>query len=142
MRRFTPLLPLALILIPSALPAADLPDEARLRTMTARYAPVEIGADVASLPESERRALVKMIEAARVLDGLYLRQVWAGNEALLLQLLDDRSPLGQARLHAFLLDKGPWSSLDRGAPFVPGVRTLGVDLRWPDQYLRASPAGS
>jgi len=22
------------------------------------------------------------------------------------------------RLHAFLVDKGPWSSLDRGAPFV------------------------
>jgi hypothetical protein len=62
-----------------------------------------------------------MIEAARVLDGLYLRQVWGGNEALLLELMADRSPLGQARLHAFLLDKGPWSSLDRGAPFVPGV---------------------
>jgi hypothetical protein len=64
---------------------------------------------------------VKMIEAARVFDGLYLRQVWAGNEALLLELLADRSPLGQARLHAFLLDKGPWSSLDHGAPLLPGV---------------------
>ncbi len=100
---------------------ADVPDEARLRAMTARFAPVDIGADVSALPESERRALVKMIEAARVLDGLYLRQVWGGNEALLLDLLADRSPLGQARLHAFLLDKGPWSSLDHGAPFLPGV---------------------
>jgi hypothetical protein len=102
-------------------PVADLPDEARLRAMTARFAPVAIGAEVAGLPASERRALVKMIEAARVLDGLYLRQVWAGNEALLLELVADRSPLGQARLHAFLVNKGPWSQLDQQAPFVPGV---------------------
>jgi hypothetical protein len=122
MRRFSCLLfLLAAGIAATPLPAADLPDEARLRAMTARFAPVDIGADVSSLPESERLALAKMVEAARVLDALYLRQVWAGNEALLLQLLEDRTPLGRARLHAFLVDKGPWSSLDQNAPFVPGV---------------------
>ena len=55
------------------------------------------------------------------MDALFLRQVWAGNEALLLELLDDRSPLGQVRLRAFLLDKGPWSRLDHDEAFVPGV---------------------
>lgn len=119
-------LPALLFLLALATPLArgadvPVPDEARLRAMTARFAPVNIGADVSGLPESERRALVKMIEAARVLDGLYLRQVWAGNEALLLDLLADRSGLGQARLHAFLVDKGPWSRLDHDAPFLPGV---------------------
>jgi hypothetical protein len=89
--------------------------------MTARFAPVDIGADVSALPEGERRALVRMIEAARVLDAIFLRQVWAGNEPLLLELLEDRSPLGEARLSAFLLDKGPWSRLDHDAPFLPGA---------------------
>jgi hypothetical protein len=122
MRRFSFLLfLLAAGIAATPLPAADVPDEARLSAMTARFAPVDIGADVSSLPQTERQALGKMIEAARVLDGLYLRQVWGGNEALLLQLLEDGTPLGHARLHAFLVDKGPWSSLDRGAPFVPGV---------------------
>jgi hypothetical protein len=120
MRRLPGLL-LLFLAVPAAPADAPVPDEARLRAMTARFAPVEIGADVSALPDTERRALVKMIEAARVFDGLYLRQVWAGNEALLLGLLADRSPLGEARLHAFLLDKGPWSSLDHGAPFLPGV---------------------
>ena len=100
---------------------APVPDEARLRAMTARFAPVAIGADISALPEAERRALAKTIEAARLVDAIFLRQVWAGNESLLLELLGDRSPLGQARLHAFLLDKGPWSRLDLDAPFVPGV---------------------
>jgi hypothetical protein len=122
MRRLPALLFLLALPAPVARGAdAPVPDEARLRAMTARFVPVEIGADVSALPESERRALVKMIEAARVLDGLYLRQVWAGNEALLLELLADRSGVGEARLHAFLVDKGPWSRLDHDAPFVPGV---------------------
>jgi hypothetical protein len=101
--------------------AAPPPDEARLRAMTARFASVDIGADVSALPEGERRALAKMIEAARVMDAIFLRQVWAGNEPLLLELLDDASPLGRERLSALLLDKGPWSRLDHDAPFVPGV---------------------
>jgi hypothetical protein len=123
-RRFARLaLPVLLLITAAAVgPAAEpVPDEARLRAMTARFAPVDIGADLQALPESERQALAKMVEAARVVDAIFLRQVWAGNEALLLELLDDPSPLGRERLSAFLLDKGPWSRLDHDAPFVPGV---------------------
>jgi hypothetical protein len=105
----------------SATPAPATPDEAALRRMAARFAPVELGADVSGLPAGERQALVKLIEAARVVDALFLRQVWAGNEPLLLELLSDPSPLGRARLHAFLLDKGPWSRLDHDRPTLPGV---------------------
>jgi hypothetical protein len=97
------------------------PDAEQLAAMAARFAPVEIGADVSALPEKERAVLARLIEASRILDGLFLRQVWAGNEALLLQLLGDDSPLGQARLRYFILNKGPWSRLDDDAPFVPGV---------------------
>lgn len=92
-----------------------------LQAMAARFAPADIGADLARLPESERTALRHLIEAARVVDGLFLRQVHAGNPALLLQLQGDRTPDGQARLRYFLLNKGPWSRLDAAAPFVPGV---------------------
>ncbi len=98
-----------------------IPDEAALRAATARFAPVDLGADLSALPENERRALAKTIEASRVMDALFLRQVWAGNEPLLLELLGDDSGLGQARVHAFVLNKGPWSRLDHDAAFVPGV---------------------
>jgi len=100
---------------------ATLPDAARLTAMAARFAPVDIGADVARLPAGERRALDKIVEAARLMDPLFLRQVWAGNESLLLELLEDESPLGRARLRYFLINKGPWSRLDEEAPFIPGV---------------------
>jgi hypothetical protein len=100
---------------------AALPDAARLEAMASRFARVEVGADLSRLPDNERRALAKIVEAARVMDALYLRQVWAGNEAVLLDLVKDRTPLGQARLHYFLVNKGPWSRLDHDAPFIPGV---------------------
>jgi len=98
-----------------------MPTEQQLQEMIARFAPVEIGADVSALPPAETAALAKMVEAARLMDGLFLEQVWAGNPALLVQLAADRTPLGQARLHYFLINKGPWSRLDHDAPFIPGV---------------------
>ncbi len=100
---------------------APLPDLARLEAMTARFAPADLGADLKGLPAGERQALAKLIQAARVIDAIYLRQVWAGNEALLLELLEDQSPIGRARLRYFMIDKGPWSRLDHDAPFLPGV---------------------
>src|SRR5687767_8070226 len=70
-------------------PAGPLPDAAQLTTMAARFAPVSIAADVSKLPPAERQALARLVEAARIMDPLFLRQSWAGNEAVLLQLLGD-----------------------------------------------------
>ncbi len=97
------------------------PEAAQLRTMAARLQPVDIEVDLTALPASERQALASLVRAARVVDALHLRQVWAGNEALLLKLLEDKTLLGEARLDYFLINKGPWSSLDDQAPFVTGV---------------------
>ena len=55
------------------------------------------------------------------MDALFLRQVWAGNPALLIDLQRDKTPLGRARLHAFMQNKGPWLRLDRTRPFLPGI---------------------
>jgi hypothetical protein len=89
-----------------------------------RFAPVDISADLATLPVTERRALAELVAAARLIDGLFLEQVWAGNAALLLQLAGDRTPEGQALLHYFRLNKGPWSRLDHDEVFTPA--RLGV----------------
>ena len=104
--------------------AAPPPSTSELRTMTARFAPADIGADVSTLPAAERSALEKMVQAARLMDALFLRQAWAGNDALLQELARaglTNSPDAAARLHYFLINKGPWSRLDHDRPFIPGV---------------------
>jgi hypothetical protein len=107
---------------PGASRAADvLRDPRALVALCARLVPIDVRADVSKLPPSERAALIKILEAAKLMDPLYLRQVWAGNEVLVLDLPEDRTPLGQARWHAFLQNKGPWSRLADEQPFLPGV---------------------
>ena len=99
-----------------------MPDAAEIRKMAERFAPVEISADISHLPVQEREALARLVKAARIMDAIFLRQVWAGNETMLLDLVrQSDSPVGKARLHYFLLNKGPWSRLDNDLPFIPGT---------------------
>jgi len=89
--------------------------------MIARFAPVELHADASKLSPGDQKALAKLLDAARVIDDIFLDQVWSGNVALRAKLAKDTSPLGKARLHYFDLNKGPWSELDDHAAFIPGV---------------------
>jgi hypothetical protein len=98
-----------------------VPDTSTLVRMTARFAPTEIGADLSKLSVADRRVVAKLVEAAKIVDALFLRQVWSGNEAMLVDLARDDSPAGRARLHYFLINKGPWSRLDHNQPFIPGA---------------------
>jgi hypothetical protein len=112
--------------------AEPVPSTRDVATMASRFAPSDIRADVASLPENERRALGKLVDAARLMDSLFLRQVWAGNDAMLQELSHDalsRSRTASAaaladanaRLHYFLINKGPWSRLDHYRVFIQGA---------------------
>src|SRR4051812_11897860 len=112
--------------------AEPVPSTSDVAAMASRFAPSDIRADVTSLPENERRALGKLVDAARLMDSLFLRQVWAGNDAMLQELSHDalsRSRTASAaavadanaRLHYFLINKGPWSRLDHNRVFIQGA---------------------
>lgn len=96
-------------------------DGAALAAVSARLRPVELAVDLSKLPPREQKALAKLVRAARLMDALFMRQVWAGSEGRLHELARDASPLGRTRLHALLQNKGPWLRLDDERPFLPGV---------------------
>jgi len=98
-------------------PANDSSLAAKIR----RFAPTDITADTANLSDNDRKALDKLIEAAKLLDSLFLRQVWSGNDELRKKLEADTSPDGRERLHYFMINKGPWSRLDKNEPFIDGI---------------------
>jgi hypothetical protein len=106
---------------PALFLAMTIPGLPELQHMIARFAPVEIRADVSGLSSGDRQALTKLIEAARLVDDIFLTQLWSGNQTLYSRLKQDTSPLGKARLNYFWLNKGPWSDLDDYAAFIPGV---------------------
>jgi len=105
---------------PASTPTAD-PVASALEQKNARFAPTDLSADLSALPPNELEALAHLVKAAQVMDALFLEQVWSGNESTLYSLIKDESPAGRARLHGFLLNKGPWARLDHNEVFVPGV---------------------
>jgi hypothetical protein len=98
-------------------PAGD----AALAKKISRFAPTALTADISRLSAADRKALKKIIEAAKLLDPLFLRQVWSGNDELHKKLEADQSVIGRQRLHYFLINDGPWSRLDNNEPFIEGV---------------------
>jgi len=87
----------------------------------ARFAPTVLTADTAKLAPKDRQALSKIIEAAKLLDPLFLRQVWSGNAPLEAKLRADATAIGRQRLHYFYINDGPWSRIDNNEPFIEGV---------------------
>ncbi len=106
--------------MPLTVSAADA-SLAELQQMTARFAPVQLRVDTSKLSSGDRAALIKLIEAGRIVNRIFMRQLWSGNLALYDKLRQDTSPLGKARLDYFWLNKGPFSDLDAHKAFLPGV---------------------
>jgi hypothetical protein len=98
-----------------------VPDLAALQKMAARFAPTPIRVDTSKLSSGDQKALVKLIQASRILNDTFMRQLWSGNLALYSKLQRDTTPLGKARLHYFWINKGPWSDIDDYKAFIPGV---------------------
>jgi hypothetical protein len=92
-----------------------------LEKKIARFAPTVLNANTTRLSPRDRLALKKIIEASKLLDPLFLRQVWSGNEALEKKLQADKTVVGLERLHYFYINDGPWSRLDNNEPFIEGV---------------------
>ena len=101
--------------------APAIPDRAQLKTMTARFAPTPLRVDLSGLSAGDRQALEKLVEAAKIVNTIFMRQFWSGDLATYHALQQDKTPLGSARLDYFWINKGPWSEIDEYAAFLPDV---------------------
>src|SRR5580698_8227444 len=73
--------------------AASAPGLAQLEKMTARFAPTPLRVDTSRLSSSDQQAVVKLIEAARIINDIFLMQYWSGDSALYAKLQKDTTPL-------------------------------------------------
>src|SRR5215472_16145270 len=102
----------------SAAPVPGLPE---LKASLDQFAPTPLEVDLTGVTPADRKALARLVQAARVMDPLFMRQSWAGSEAWLVKLARDTTPLAGARLRFLLLNQGPWDRLQHDAAFLPGV---------------------
>ncbi|TFW33495.1 dipeptidyl-peptidase 3 family protein [Massilia horti] len=112
-----------------------------LNAMAKRFAPVDLTADTSALSAGDRVAIEKLIEAAKIIDTLQLRQRWANNEALWAALKKDNSALGVARQNYFWINKGPWSIIDDNKSFMP-AEYAGIAIPEKPHGANFYPAGA
>jgi hypothetical protein len=101
--------------------SSQAPDAMHLKQMAARFTPTPLRVDTSQLSTGDRQALPKLIEAARILDDIFMEQYWSGDRALYQRLQKDPTDLGRTRLHYFWINKGPWDELNESKAFLPGV---------------------
>ncbi len=136
---------------PAAKPVqVAVPDLAQLEAKIARFAPVEVSVDLGGLSPGDNKAVAKLVEASRVIDEIFLDQVFSAGSSTLEDLKADPTPLGQARVKLFWINKSPWSQLDQQSAFIQGVparKPLGANFYPEDMtkeefeaFVRALPA--
>jgi hypothetical protein len=81
----------------------------------AKFAPVELKADLTTLSNKDKQCLHKLIQAAGLIDQLFLLQVDPNNPRLQKALQKSGD---QAHLDLFKVMCGPWNRLDHDKPFI------------------------
>src|SRR5271154_1420389 len=105
----------------AAKPAPHIPDLGELNAMAARFAPAPMRVDISGLSAGDRKALETLVEAAKIVNTIFMEQFWSGDLATHRKLEQDTTALGRARLRYFWINKGPWSEIDEYAAFLPDV---------------------
>ncbi len=81
----------------------------------ASYAEVELTTDLSKVPAGDRQAIVLLLQAGEIMDGLFWKQVYGDKDALLSKINDP------ATKRFAEINYGPWDRLDEDKPFVDGV---------------------
>jgi hypothetical protein len=80
------------------------------------YTPVALTADLAGLSDNQRAMLVKLMEAAKIMDRQFWSQAWGPRKQLLQKRIDDQPTRRFANINY-----GPWDRLNDNRPFVERV---------------------
>jgi hypothetical protein len=84
----------------------------------AQFAATPLTADLSALQADDRQVLAKLVQAAKLMNEIFLRQAWAGNPALREKLKTARGPHMAAAREYFRINFGPWDRLAERQPFL------------------------
>jgi hypothetical protein len=84
----------------------------------AQFAPVALAADLSALSEEDRKVLLKLAEAAKFMDEIFLRQAWNGNPELRKEISTWKGKEAEAAREYFDINFGPWDHLAEREPFI------------------------
>jgi len=83
-----------------------------------KLAPVELNADLSGLKSSDFQVLTRLLEAAKIMDELFLLQVSKENLEIRTELQQSDDPEDAPYLELFNIMFGPWNRLVENHPFI------------------------
>jgi len=83
-----------------------------------KLAPVELNADLSGLKPSDFQVLTRLLEAAKIMDELFMLQVSRDNPAIRAELQQSEDPEDAPYLEMFNVMFGPWNRLVEDHPFI------------------------
>jgi hypothetical protein len=83
-----------------------------------KLVPVELKCDLSSLSEQDKKVLTRLIEAGKIIDELFLVQVYIENPKIQMELYQLNNPDDSYYLELFNIMFGPWNRIDENKPFI------------------------
>jgi len=89
-----------------------------VKSQLQKFAPVEIAYDQNILSEKDQKVIEKLVEAAKYMDRIFLRQVYSKNEQILRALENSNDADDEVYLDYFKIMYGPFDRLNENTPFL------------------------
>ena len=104
-------------------------DSNMLESKIAQYAKTDIKYDANLLDENQKIVVQKLFEAAKVMDEIFLEQVYSKNVEIKSQLENSENTEDKQKLEYFNINVGPFDRLDHDKPFIgEATKPLGANF--------------
>ena len=104
-----------------------------LRTMIAQFAPTEIKYDSTLLDSRQKVVIEKLYRASKLIDSIFLKQVFSKNVEIKNQLVEGTSEEDSLKLVYFNINFGPFDRLNHDVAFIDSYKKpLGANFYPPD----------
>ena len=95
-----------------------IPTRSGLKERIAKFAPTELKYDSGNLDEREKVVVEKLYRASKVMDEIFLNQVYSKNYEIRSNLMAQDSEEAKLKLELFTMMFGPFDRLEHDAPFI------------------------
>jgi hypothetical protein len=113
-----------------------------------KFVPTELNYDSSNLDEREKMVVEKLYRASKIMDEIFLEQVYSKNDEIKAKLMSENTELAKLQLELFSIMFGPFNRLEHDAPFIgTEKKPLGANF-YPedmtkeefDNFIKANPA--
>jgi hypothetical protein len=103
---------------PKSDPGTQSKETTMLDEQIAKFAPTELKYDKSTLDERQQKVVEKIYRAAKIMDEIFLDQVYSKNKEIKAELMKKDTDEAKTQLELFEIMFGPFDRLDHDKPFM------------------------